>query len=64
MNNLFRLQNVSTKRRDRISSDEEERLRQGFECALLFVLQIMVVLFPLAMPKFATTSLMGHPRVS
>lgn len=31
MNNLFRLQNVSTKRRDRISSDEEERLRQGFE---------------------------------
>ena len=31
LNNLFRLQNVSTKRRDRISSDEEERLRQGFE---------------------------------
>lgn len=28
---LFRLQNVSTKRRDRISSDEEERMRQGFE---------------------------------
>jgi very-short-patch-repair endonuclease len=28
---LFRLQNVSTKRRDRISSDEEERVRQGFE---------------------------------
>lgn len=28
---LFRLQNVSTKRRDRINSDEEERLRQGFE---------------------------------
>ena len=28
---LFRLQNVSTQRRDRISSDEEERLRQGFE---------------------------------
>jgi ATP-dependent helicase YprA (DUF1998 family)/very-short-patch-repair endonuclease len=28
---LFRLQNVSTKRRDRISSDEEERQRQGFE---------------------------------
>jgi ATP-dependent helicase YprA (DUF1998 family) len=31
LNNLFRLQNVSTKRRDRISSDEEERLRKGFE---------------------------------
>lgn len=29
--NLFRLQNVSTKRRDRISSDEEERMRQGYE---------------------------------
>jgi len=28
---LFRLQNVSTRRRDRISSDEEERMRQGFE---------------------------------
>jgi ATP-dependent helicase YprA (DUF1998 family)/very-short-patch-repair endonuclease len=28
---LFRLQNVSTKRRDRINSDEENRVRQGFE---------------------------------
>lgn len=28
---LFRLQNVSTKRRDRINSDEEERMRQGYE---------------------------------
>ena len=28
---LFRLQNVSTKRRDRISSDEEEHVRQGYE---------------------------------
>jgi ATP-dependent helicase YprA (DUF1998 family) len=28
---LFRLQNVATRRRDRINSDEEERLRQGFE---------------------------------
>lgn len=31
LDNLFRLQNVSTRRRDRISSDEEERFRQGFE---------------------------------
>ncbi len=28
---LFRLQNVATRRRDRINSDEEERVRLGFE---------------------------------
>jgi len=31
LDSLFRLQNVATKRRDRISSDEEERTRYGFE---------------------------------
>lgn len=31
LNPLFRLQNVSTKRRDKISSDEEERVRLGYE---------------------------------
>ena len=30
---MLRLQNVATKRRDRISSDEEERLRFGYEIA-------------------------------
>ncbi|MGA2662429.1 MAG: helicase-related protein, partial [Verrucomicrobiota bacterium] len=31
LTNLFRLENVSTRRVDRINSDEEERFRQGFE---------------------------------
>jgi len=31
MKQLFRLQNVTTKRRDRINSDEEERQRKGYE---------------------------------
>jgi hypothetical protein len=29
--NLFKLENVSTRRRERINSDEEERFRQGFQ---------------------------------
>ena len=31
METLFKLENVATKRRDRINSDEEERTRMGFE---------------------------------
>lgn len=31
MSQLFRIQNVSTKRTDKINSDEEERLRMGYE---------------------------------
>lgn len=34
--NLFRMQNVSTQRREKINSDEEERLRLGFDIQTMF----------------------------
>ena len=51
---LFRLENVSTRRRDRISSDEEERLRQGFEIRT-------GVRFDGAPPRSATVAHDGAP---
>jgi len=36
LTNLFRLQNVVTRRRQRINSDEEERVRMGFEIRTAF----------------------------
>ena len=50
MNNMFRLRNVSTRRRERISSDEEERMRYGFEIKTAV--------------KFATTSQGSYTRTS
>ncbi len=39
LHSLFRMRNVATRRKDRISSDEEERLRLGFEILTAFRFQ-------------------------
>jgi superfamily II DNA/RNA helicase len=59
--NLFRLQNVSTVRRDRITSDEEERQRRGYE--LISGVQFAERRGGLSVIE-ATVSVDGEPRMS
>ncbi len=56
LDNLFRMQNVSTRRRDRINSDEEERFRLGYELrtTVRFALRHGV-------PSVRTATLAGDP---
>ena len=55
---LLRLQNVSTRRRDKINSDEEERLRQGYE-----IISTVRFAEPGAQPSYRTAQVIKNGTV-